>query len=315
VTFRVYRSALPRLFDQGSVCALGFFDGVHLGHQMVMETARREARRLGVPAGVVSFDQHPQQIISRTPTPLLSTLDERLALFAEQDMDFSLILPFTEAMKSMSAKTFVTAVLMGSLNAQALAVGYDYRFGAQRRGDAAFLRQCAQNVTVLDPVRVPDDTGASVIVSSTLIRKLLSYGDLALANRLLGRPYALTGTVVHGLARGRQLGFPTANLALAPQRLLPAAGVYAGLATVNGHTYSAVCNVGVSPTFADQAHPRVEVHLLGYDGGDCYGHVVQFDCVARLRGEQTFPTVDALVAQMTQDCQQAERALQGSNAV
>lgn len=309
---QLYRS-IETLHLPASACAIGMFDGVHVGHVMVLENALRAARILGVPSVVVSFANHPQTLISRTPTELLSTLEERLSAFEALGFDHALILNFDEWLKNLPAEDFITTLLVQRLGVKSVTVGYDHRFGKNRAGDGELLKAAGLRegfeVQIIDPVRLkhPDQPDGGQIVSSTLIRKLLAYGDIEQANRMLGRPYTLTGTVEAGLQRGRQLGFPTANLALPPHRLIPANGTYGGYAVLNEQTYPAVCNIGLSPTFGDQPRKRVEVHLLGYEGPDFYGQPLTMHLVDKIRDERKFPSVDALVAQIQNDCQQVRQ--------
>ena len=290
-----------------SACAIGMFDGVHSGHRMVLESALRSARILGVESVVVSFANHPQFLVSKSPTQLLSSLEERLAEFKAMGFDHALILTFDEWLMSLPAERFVAEILVEHLGAKSVSVGYDHRFGKGRAGNGELLQQLGERTYgftthVIEPVRVNGQ-----IVSSTLIRKLLAYGDLDQANTLLGRPYSLSGLVEPGLQRGRQLGFPTANLALDEHRLIPGTGTYGGFATLNGREYPALCNIGLSPTFGDQAQKRVEVHLLGYQGPDFYGETLHMALTHKLRDERKFSSVEELIAQIRQDQADFER--------
>jgi riboflavin kinase / FMN adenylyltransferase len=294
-----------------SACALGMFDGIHVGHQMVLETALKEARVKNIPGVVVSFTNHPQVLISQTPTLLLSSTRERLKMFEEMGFDIVVLLEFNAWLKNLSAETFVSQILLWHLGVKSVTVGYDYRFGNNRSGDGLVLSKSGQafgfTVQIIEPVRVlttPGRKGYGQIVSSTLIRKLLSYGDVALAAQLLGMAYQLPGTVVHGLARGRKIGFPTANLAVAEGRLIPQSATYGGKAQLNGVWYPAVCNIGTCPTFSDDnPHQRVEVHLLNYQGDLFYDVALTMQFLYKIRDEQKFDSVAALKNQITLDCQ------------
>jgi riboflavin kinase/FMN adenylyltransferase len=281
------------------------FDGVHVGHQMVLENALKESRLFNVQSVVFSFADHPQFLISKTPTQLLSTLEERLEQFERLGFDHALILDFDESLKNLSALDFVQEILINTLGIKSVTVGYDHRFGAGRKGDGAFLTQCGDqfgfDAQIIDPVRVGDQ-----IVSSTVIRKLINYGDVAQATQLLGRPYFISGVVEQGVQRGRTLGFPTANLTLDSHRLIPATGTYGGEAILDGKKYPAVCNIGLSPTFGDQLQRRVEVHLLGYPGNPFYGDKLTFCFHRKLRDERKFSSVEALVSQIQKDCSEVE---------
>ena len=309
---QVYRS-VSEISLNASACALGMFDGVHVGHVMVLENALREARILGVPSVVVSFANHPQFLISKTPTQLLSTLEERLQAFETMGFDAALILDFDEWLKNLPAEEFIQLVLVEHLGVQSVTVGYDHRFGKNRAGDGAMLQlsgeQFGFDVQIIDPVRITANAaeGGGQIVSSTLIRKLLTFGDIEQANGLLGKPYHLTGLVEKGVQRGRQLGFPTANLSVEAHRLIPGNGTYGGKALLNGQVYAAVCNIGLCPTFGDQTQKRVEVHLLGYEGSPFYDEPLQMTFLQKIREERKFPSVDALIQQIQQDCQTVQQ--------
>lgn len=319
---RVYRT-VNEISLAASACAIGMFDGVHVGHVMVLENALREARLLEVPSVVVSFANHPQFLISQTPTQLLSSLPERLQAFERMGFDYALILDFDEWLKNLPAEEFIRLILLEHLGVKSVTVGYDHRFGKNRAGDGTLLQQAGEHygfdVQIIDPVRIattPSEAeGSGQIVSSTLIRKLLSYGDIEQANRLLGHPYHLSGQVEEGLQRGRQLGFPTANIAPEAHRLVPAIGTYAGYAELQGQRYQAVCNIGLCPTFGDQSQKRVEVHLLGYEGNPFYRETLKMVFLQKIRDEQKFPDVDALVRQIRQDCQHVRDLLSADKPV
>jgi riboflavin kinase/FMN adenylyltransferase len=314
---QVYRS-IHAISLKASACAIGMFDGVHVGHIMVLENALRESRLLNVPSVVISFANHPQFLISQTPTQLLSSLEERLQTFEQMGFDYALILDFDEWLKNLPAEEFIRLVLQEHLGVKSVTVGYDHRFGKNRAGDGAMLQlageQAGFDVQIIDPVRIKTDDAEAggQIVSSTLIRKLLAYGDVEQANRLLGKPYHLVGIVEKGVQRGRELGFPTANLAVENHRLIPANGTYGGYAILQGKQYLAVCNIGLCPTFGDQAQKRVEVHLLGYDGPAFYDEPLYMTFLQKIRDEQKFPSVDALVQQIRKDCQSVQESAQNT---
>jgi len=308
IPMKIHREALPNTLP-AAACAMGMFDGVHLGHRMILDNAIRRAKILGIPSVVFSFANHPQLLLSKTPTQVLSNLSERLKLFEELGFDHALILDFTPELRNLSAEAFVNTILLDALHVKHVTVGYDHRFGENRSGTGEVLTQMGDShgfaVDIIQPVKVAMRDNQHQIVSSTLIRKLLTYGDIDQANHLLGRAYTLTGPVVKGFQRGRGIGFPTANLGIESNHLIPALGTYGGAATLNGITYQAVCNIGHSPTFEESSPlPRVEVHLLNYDGPDFYDESLTIAFTQRLRNEMTFPTVDALIAQIQQDCQQ-----------
>lgn len=305
-TFRTLKGvSLP-----ASSCALGMFDGIHVGHQMVLENALKVAQVRNIPSVVVSFTNHPQRLISQTPTLLLSSMHERLETFETMGFDVAVLLEFNPWLKNLSAEQFISQILLEHLGAKNVTVGYDHRFGKNRAGDSAMLTKAGQSagfdVQIIDPVKVltrSDSQGYGQIVSSTLIRKLISYGDIELSNQLLGRPYQLTGTVINGLARGRTIGFPTANLKVDTSRLMPQTATYGGMAKLHQQWYPAVCNIGTCPTFADEnPHPRLEVHLLDYHSEAFYEASVTMQFLHKVRNEQKFSSVEALKNQIEQDC-------------
>ncbi len=286
--------------------ALGNFDGVHLGHQELVRRLVARARPAGLPAVALTFDPHPLAVLApeRAPVPL-TTLDDRAALLQAVGLDGVAVLPFTKELARHSAEDFVREHLVGWLAARWVAVGEGFRFGRGRSGDAELLaREGARlgfELLVVPPVLQSEEP-----VSSTRVREALSRGAVDQAARLLGRPHRVAGTVVEGARRGRQLGFPTANL-LPPAVALPAEGVYAGWALLEAGPWPAVVNVGRRPTF-DHGDLRLEAHLLDWKG-DLYGRSLTVEFVARLRGEQRFQGPEALRAQIGQDAALARQLL------
>lgn len=286
--------------------ALGNFDGVHLGHRELVRRLVDRARPAGLAAVALTFDPHPLAVLApdRAPVPL-TTLEDRAALLQDVGLDGVAVLPFTQELARHSAEEFVREHLVGWLAARWVAVGEGFRFGRGRSGDAELLaREGARlgfELLVVPPVLEADEP-----VSSTRVREALSRGAVDEAARLLGRPHRVAGTVVEGDRRGRQLGFPTANL-LPPAVALPADGVYAGRVQLEGGSSPAVVNIGSRPTF-DHGQLRLEAHLLDW-AGDLYGRRLTVEFVARLRGEQRFPGPEALRAQIEQDVALARRLL------
>jgi riboflavin kinase/FMN adenylyltransferase len=281
-----------------------------VGHQLVIESALRQAKLNNLQSCVLTFANHPQSVLTQTATHLLSDLQDRLACFEKLGVQSALVLQFNDELKQWSAQEFVENVIKNTLNAEFVSVGYDHRFGKNRQGDGQVLKALGDRygfgVEIIEPVKVGNQ-----IVSSTQIRKLLTYGEPELASVLLGRSYQLKGKVVSGDHRGKSIGFPTANLAVPVERLTPAKGVYAGYAYLDEAQESplaAVCNVGVHPSFEQSELSKIEVHIMGYEG-DLYGNMLAFDFIKFLRPEQKFPTVDALVSQIKLDCHQAQKLL------
>jgi riboflavin kinase/FMN adenylyltransferase len=289
---------------------IGAFDGLHLGHQLILKELTAGAHAAGAPAVVLTFDPHPAEVL-RGPRSnfYLSDPEEKAALLAAAGVDVLVTHPFDEVVRDTPAADFVTA-LKGRLDLRQLWVGADFALGRDRQGDVPALQQLGlklnYSVHAVPQVRVDGE-----VVSSSRIRALLSeQGDAADAARLLGRNYTLAGTVVGGAKRGRTIGIPTANVKAPARRLVPATGVYATWATVGGQRYASVTNIGLRPTFEERTpEPVVEAHLFDYSGGEFYDQTVTLEFVARLRGEHKFDGVDALLKQIHADIQQAKDLL------
>ncbi|HEY7435526.1 MAG TPA: bifunctional riboflavin kinase/FAD synthetase [Methylomirabilota bacterium] len=294
-----------------SVAALGAFDGIHLAHAKILDTAVERARALGVSAVACTFDPHPTAVLrpERAPAPI-ATLEENLALIAARGLDATLVIPFTRDFSHMEAETFVDEVLVRTLGVREVVVGFNHTFGSGARGTAVVLRELGARrgfVThVLPPLQVNGLT-----VSSSAIREALRDGDVELARALLGRPYSLTGAVRRGAGRGRTLGFPTANLK--PDRPLAlAAGVYAAHARWDGRQAEAVVNIGYRPTFEESQY-WVEAYLFDF-AGDLYDRTLTLDFLCRIRAEMKFPGVEALTLQVRADMAEARRLLRAQPA-
>jgi riboflavin kinase/FMN adenylyltransferase len=278
---------------RGRALAVGTFDGVHLGHRRVIESARSWSRANDALACVVSFDPHPLQVLQPDDPPqLLTTADVKAELIAGLGVDELLLIPFTPEFSQLEAKDFCDRVLVERLQARHVSVGENFRFGHGARGDARLLESHPQFDTAVVPLVHHD--GAPV--SSSRIRKLLNAGDVSTAAELLGEPFQLQGTVVKGDERGRSLGVPTANLKPADNQVVPSAGIYAGLALDT----PAAISIGVRPTFEDDGELLVEAHLIDFDG-DLYGNVLRLAFLERLRDEARFDSADELVEQMRRD--------------
>jgi len=288
------------------VLALGTFDGVHRGHQALLQAAARLAREVGGRAAAVTFDPHPLTVIAPPPEPfLLTTLDERLRLLAAQGVDLTVVIRFDEAFRQIDAAGWM-AMLERHVGMQHLLCGDNYTFGRDRGGTAELLRRWADmrgvRVHVIAPVHV-----GGTLVSSTLIRRLLRSGEVREAARYLGRWYRLAGRVGRGDARGRRLGFPTANLLPQDDKLVPASGIYAALVHTGHDRYPAAVSVGTRPTFGPGALV-VEAYLLDFSG-DLYDQELALDFVQRLRDEMAFTSEEALIRQMREDVEETRRLL------
>ncbi len=297
----------------GSVVTIGAFDGIHLGHQALLQLVREKATERGLLTALVTFDRHPAQVVRPESAPkLLINLDQKLELLdATELVDLAVVLTFDEARRRESAEDFVTEVLNGCLQARLVVVGADFHFGNARRGNVALLERMGRDldfeVVGLELVGSPGD----VTYSSTLVRQRLAAGDVRGAAEILGRVHEVRGKVVEGDRRGRELGFPTANVAVPEEICLPAAGIYAGTFTgADGIERAAALSLGHRPTFyADQAYMLLEAYLLDFSG-DLYGQPASVGFVERIRSEERFESVDALVAAMHRDVEAVRRVLE-----
>lgn len=288
--------------------AIGTFDGVHLGHQALLAEARRAVRGQAQSVAL-TFYPHPARVLAPAKAPpLIMPLERRLALLADTGMDVTVVQPFTREFSTLSADEFIRDVLVRDLGASSVVVGPDFRFGRGRAGDVQLLetlgRELSLSVSVIAPVTVGTPADGQRC-SSTRIRQLVEAGDVRAARWLLGRPFELEGPVVQGAARGRDIGFPTANV-VPDTELRPAVGIYAARAVsidgrATGTTHPAAVSIGRNPTFEAQGAPvTVEAHLLDF-AGDLYGRRLRLELWERLRDEQKFESVEALVAQIAAD--------------
>ena len=306
-----------------TVAALGNFDGLHLGHRQVIQpilTYPIEQSLLGcgdrTHPTVVSFSPHPVEFFSGKPIPTLTPGDERVNELHRLGVEQLVLLPFTEELASLTPSAFVETVLVQQLQARFISVGEDFRFGHKRLGDAKMLKSLAAQHDI-DVVLVSLERIGHDRISSTAIRNALKSGDLSTANRMLGRSYSLVGTVVQGQQLGRTLGFPTANLQLPANKLIPRQGVYAVRVTMDstdsmdsGHSTSTnlgVMNIGNRPT-VDGLTQTIEVHLLDWSG-DLYGRQLNVELLEFLRSEQKFGSLDDLKQQINHDCTIARQRL------
>lgn len=297
------------------VATIGFFDGVHRGHCSLLSQVVRQAAQRNRQTTVVTFDIHPRQLVNPDFQPLLlTTLDEKLQLLSRQGIDRVALLHFDEQMASLSARDFMSVVLLRQLNVDTLVLGYDSRFGHGRTAGFADYEAYGHSmgIDVLRATPLLSDDGTPV--SSSLVRNLLLSGNIAQANDALGRRYSLTGNVVEGFHEGRRLGFPTANLALADrQRLVPGRGVYAVWAELTGYSepMPAMMNIGTRPTYNGSSQ-TLEVHIIGYEG-DLYGQDVTVTFAERIRSEQPFDSPSALASQLQLDRKACIRILNNLN--
>lgn len=281
------------------VIALGFFDGLHRGHQEVINTAKKEAEKRGIKTAVLTFDPHPSVVLSqmRKQVKYLTPLEEKKRKMAELGVDILYIVRFTTAFSNLSPEDFVANYLIG-LNAKHVVAGFDYSYGRQGAGKMTDLANYADgqfDVTIVQKLEDLHDK-----VSSTNIRKYILEGQLDEANQLLGYPYTLTGTVIHGDKRGRTIGFPTANIAVDDGFLIPKLGVYAVKFKVNGETHLGMASIGYNITFKDDQAMSIEVYILDFHQ-EIYGEEIEIEWFHYFRPELKFNGVEGLIEQLKQD--------------
>jgi len=287
---------------------IGSFDGVHLGHQQIIQALVEGARQAGVPSVVVTFFPHPQFILRGESRPYYLTLPEKRAqLLAALGVDFVFTYPFSKQISQLSAREFVED-LFDTFHFDELLIGYDFALGKNREGNSDRLQsigvEIGYNVQVIPPFELAGD-----LVSSSRIRAMIREGDIRLANTLLGRVFSVTGEVVKGDNRGKSLGFATCNLDVHQEVVDIKGGVYASRGLIAGKFWPAVTNIGFRPTFGeDLSGPRIEAHLLDFSG-DLYGQSVELFFVERLRDEMKFSQVEKLIAQIDQDVRETRRVL------
>lgn len=294
--------------QRGAVVCIGVFDGVHRGHRSLIGIARGVADELGVPLVAITFDPHPMAVVGPRVAPTsLATLDHRVELLQRAGADVVDILHFDEAVAAMEPQEFVHRVLVDRLHTRAVVVGQDFRFGHRAAGSFETLVHEGDRHG-FRAVAAPLVGDGEHRWSSTAIRALVSDGDVAAAGVALDRPYRLDGVVVHGDHRGRELGYPTANLSWSGAPTIPGDGVYAGWLGVGEDRLPAAISVGTNPTFDGQEH-RVESHVLDRDDLDLYGLPVRVEFTDRIRGQERFDDVSALVARMAVDVDEVRRRL------
>lgn len=302
--------ARPMRWHQ-SVLALGNFDGLHRGHMTIVERVVRTAAERVVTPLVLTFDPHPTRVVRPDKAPaLLMTMAQKMEALEQAGVHGMAVVRFTPEIASWAPDTFVRLVLVEWLRIAEVWVGANFLFGHDRSGNFSMLRMLGARygfrAEKIDPVRHKE-----LVVSSSRVRRLIAEGRVDEAAALLGRHYCIDGTVVHGLQRGRLLGFPTANLE-SENELTPPDGVYAALATLDGIVYPSVTNIGVRPTFHQPSATVVETHLLDIER-DLYGARMRVSFVQRIRDERTFDGVDALKAQIAADCNRARALFAGTS--
>lgn len=302
------RQGFPRDRGYGKVVlTLGFYDGVHRGHQRVIKEVIQEAKRWGGRSSLVTFRPHPSEFFHGRPLSLLTTWEEKKEIFKRLGLDLVVALRFTAHLASLSPGTFLEK-LRGNLGFEQLIVGEDFVFGRERQGNTQWLEENQSRfgfkLWIVPLIKVGGEK-----LSSSLIRQWLERGEIEKATQGLGRYPTITGKVIGGKKRGRLLGYPTANLAPHPEKLLPPSGVYAGRVNLKGRFYKGMINVGSKPTFEDSSF-GVEVHILGFSG-HIYGDRVKIELVSKIRAPAKFTSPDHLSKKLKEDRIRTERILDG----
>ena len=285
--------------NEGSVSAssvaLGIFDGVHLGHQSIIKAAQKEALERGLSSVILTFENHPRSLTINNSPSLITDFQTRLKLFKELGVDYVLAIKFSLEIMNMSPDEYLRNYLLAILNAKNVSVGYDHHFGKNRSGNVEFLKEfCKENdlsLTIKEAFKIDGD-----LVSSSSIREQLSTGNIKEANKLLGRNFTLRGTVIHGDGRGKELGFPTANLKISDELIKPKPGVY--LATAD--KYQCLVNIGYRPTFTHKQELSIEAHLLDFTG-NLYNAELELEFIDRIRDEKKFSSKEELIKQIKED--------------
>ena len=309
--FSLHTFLADPLPDGGTCAAIGFFDGVHLGHRFLIRQVTTEAARRGLQPIAVSFEEHPRLALPNADyrPALLTTNAEKLRLLSQTGLSACALLHFDQQMARLTSREFMERILRNELRVRCLIVGYDHHFGSDTSARFDDYVRSGRDLGI-DVVREQPFDAAGLRVSSSVVRRLLKEGDVASAARCLGRCYTLEGTVVEGHHVGTPLGFPTANIRPdASAQLIPQRGAYAVLADVDGQTYKAMLNIGQRPTLNNGDEETIEAHLLHYTGAPLYGHRLRISFVKRLRPERRFNSLEALKAQLAADAEEVERGV------
>ena len=294
---------LKNFHAHNPVLTIGTFDGVHLGHRKIIDALHDRAQSMNGESVIFTFDPHPRKVVApdEASLRLLTTLEEKIALFEQSGIDHLIIFPFTTEFSRLTYEEFVEIVLVGQIHLKFLVVGYDHKFGKNRQGDFEFLQQCAARfgfqIEKLDVLLMNEAN-----VSSTKIREAIQRGDFETANAFLGYPFMLHGTVIEGQKLGRKIQFPTANVeASDPDKIIPGYGVYAVKVVIHRKSHFGMLNIGSRPTVNNNADNRsIEVHIFDFES-EVYGEPIELIFFKKLREEQKFPSLEALKEQLAQD--------------
>ena len=305
---RLFHGTVNAEIARPTVLTLGVFDGLHLGHQLIMKTVVDRARAVDAVPTVITFEPHPRAVLHpESAPPLLQTLDQKIEAMGVRGIEQTIVIHFDRAFSEIRAEDFLREVVADRLQAKEVYLGRGFFFGHDREGNIDLLRRVSQQLGFVAD-EVPEVRLHGKRIGSTRIRELLLAGHVNLARRMLSRPYGVEGPVVRGAARGNQLGFPTANIH-PHNRVIPHGGVYVTATLIEGQWRRSVTNIGTRPTFGDNLGPSIETHVLNWSG-DLYGDVVRVRFLHRLRDEKRFGSIDELQTQIQTDVRRAERYFQ-----
>lgn len=306
---QVFKKLSDVKFSRDTVLTLGTFDGVHLGHQQIINSVVDKARQLKMRSFVLTFDPHPRKILSKDKKVyLLSLLEEKIKLFSKFGVENLFVVNFTKEFSQLSPEEFINEYLVNGIGLSEIVIGYDHHFGKGRDGNVDILKSLG-SVNQFNTTIIPSFSFDDRIISSTKIRDALQEGNVSLVTRMLGRYYEFSGTVIGGDKRGRELGFPTANIELeSKEKILPLIGIYAVKIKLNENVYNGLLSIGRRPTFYNDGEVVSEVYLFDFNK-QIYGEKISVQLVERLRGEEKFGSKDELIAQMNKDKENGIRIL------
>lgn len=298
-----------------AVLTIGTFDGVHKGHRVILKEVVEHARKVNGESVLITFDPHPRKLLfPDQPLGIITPLEDKQALLHEAGISHIIVVPFTQEFAHLSAREYVEKFLVGLFHPHSIVIGYDHHFGHDRMGNIDMLKEYAPLYNY-ELIEIPAQLIEAAAVSSTRIRRAINDGKVEDAAQMLGRNYSLKGTVVHGNKLGRTIGYPTANLQLLnEEQIMPAIGVYAIQARHNGELFGAMMSIGYNPTVTDKKEIRIEANLFHFDK-DIYGDELEIIFVKRLRNEEKFASLDALIHQLHQDKQDTQTALAAMQAL
>jgi riboflavin kinase / FMN adenylyltransferase len=302
-------NTLPRF--KNAVITIGTFDGVHMGHRVILQQVMQQAREVNGESILLTFEPHPRKIVfPDQPLKLITTLEEKIELITETGIEHIVVVPFTKEFAALSAQEYIEEFLVKKINPNSIVIGYDHHFGSDRKGNIDMLKdfEAKHNYTVYE---IPAQLIEEAAVSSTKIRNAIAEGQAEDATKMLGRPYTIKGIVSKGAQLGRTIGYPTANMVpIDADKLVPGNGVYAIKAHLVSGEYKGMLNIGVRPTVSNDPQLHIEAHLFEFSS-NIYGETIELELVARLRNEQKFNSLDALKEQLANDKLAAQQALAG----